>query len=170
MKLMRVLYYLDQYVVWWCGANKIGSISCWFVHCPQPVSVSAFSVDNNLDFRENLQNKRVGVASVITYASSDTNRPVSGTTSVKGYVCGNKNIQIDTPKRWLPMNHSDLPKLLQISFNVILPGKTVQKLSTTNDIQSIHYSKIPLRNNNCVVGHQQTALGGFLLVQQISSP
>ena len=140
-----------------------------FVHAKARL-VPAKSWNDMLDSRENLQNKRVDVASVITYASSDTNRPVSGTTSVKGYVCGNTNIQIDTPQRWLPMNHSDLPKFLQILFNAILPGKTVWKFSTTNNIQSIHYSKIPLGDNNCVVGHLQTALGGFLLVQQISSP
>ena len=46
---------------------------------------------------------------VIKFASSDTD---SGTTPVEGYVHDYEKIRL---KRWLPMNHSDLPELLQTS-------------------------------------------------------
>ena len=36
---------------------------------------------------------------------------------------GNANIRLGLLKRWLPMNHQELPELLEIEFEAILPGR-----------------------------------------------
>ena len=41
---------------------------------------------------------------------------------VEGYVHGYANIQLGSLKHWLPMNHRELPELLEIEFEAILPG------------------------------------------------
>ena len=39
-----------------------------------------------------------------------------GTTLIEGYLHGDVPIKLSQLKRWLPMNHSELPKLLEITF------------------------------------------------------
>ena len=43
--------------------------------------------------------------------------------SVLGSVHGDEHILLGSLKLWLPMNHLDLPKLLEITLEVILPGR-----------------------------------------------
>ena len=42
---------------------------------------------------------------------------------VKGYVHGDANTRLSSLKQWLPMNHRELPELLEIEFEVILQRK-----------------------------------------------
>ena len=65
----------------------------------------------------------VGVASVITLAHSHISRSDLGMISVKGYVHGDANILLCSLKHWLPMYHQELPELLDIEFEAILPGR-----------------------------------------------
>ena len=44
-------------------------------------------------------------------------------TLIEGYVHGDANIRLGSLKRWLPMNHRELPELLEIEFEAILPGR-----------------------------------------------
>ena len=67
-----------------------------------------------LDSQNNRQNECLGIASVITFASSDIDRQASGTTSVKGYLHGNEHILLGLLKHWLPMNHLDLAEPLYL--------------------------------------------------------
>ena len=46
-----------------------------------------------------------------------------GMTLVEGYVHGDANIRLGSLKRWLPMNHRELPELLEIEFAAILPER-----------------------------------------------
>ena len=85
---------------------------------------------------KNSQNECIDAASAITLAcyyiiaAQDL-----GTISIKGYVHGDVPIWLRLLKLWLPINHPDLPELLEIAFEVILPGHNKHKAS--------HYSKIP---------------------------
>ena len=65
----------------------------------------------------------LGVASVITFACSHISRLDFEMTLIEGYVHGNANILLGSLKRWLPMNHQELPELLEIKFEAILPGR-----------------------------------------------
>ena len=76
-----------------------------------------------LQSRENCQKEWISVASVITFACSDFARPDSGSISIEGYVHGNEHICLGSLKRWLPMNHTDIPKLLEITFEAIFLGR-----------------------------------------------
>ena len=75
-----------------------------------------------LHSRENRQKECIDAASDITFACSDIIAgPNLGTTSIEGYVHGDVPIRLGSLKRW-PMNHPDLPELLEIAFEAILPG------------------------------------------------
>ena len=78
-----------------------------------------------LEPRENRQEECLGVASAITFACShrDISRTDLGITLIEGCVHGNANIRLQIFKRWLPMNHRELPKLLEMEFEAILPGR-----------------------------------------------
>ena len=51
------------------------------------------------------------------------------------------------------------------SGNHILGDIALKKTACPTIHKAFHYSKIPSRDNNNAIGHQQTALGEFLLVQ-----
>ena len=76
-----------------------------------------------LDSRKNQQEECLGVASVITFACSHISRLDLGMILIEGYVHGYANILFGSLKRWLPMNHRELPELLEIEFEAILPGR-----------------------------------------------
>ena len=60
---------------------------------------------------------------------------------------GNANIRLGSLKRWLPMNHLELPELLEIKFEAILPGRNQHDQRYTP-----HYSKFSRRNSERMVG------------------
>ena len=76
-----------------------------------------------LDSRKTRQEECLGVASVITFACSHISRSDFEMTLIEGYVHGDANIRLGSLKRWLPMNHRELPELLEIEFEAILPGR-----------------------------------------------
>ena len=76
-----------------------------------------------LDSRKTRQEECLGVASVITFACSHISRSDFEMTLIEGYVHGDANIRLGSLKRWLPMNHRELPELLEIKFEAILPGR-----------------------------------------------
>ena len=76
-----------------------------------------------LDSRKTRQEECLGVASVITFACSHISRSDFEMTLIEGYVHGDANIRLGSLKRWLPMNHLELPELLEIKFEAILPGR-----------------------------------------------
>ena len=74
--------------------------------------------------RENRQKECIDAASDITFACYDIIAgPDLGTTSIEGYVHGDVPIRLGLLKRWLPINHPDLPELLELAFEAILPGR-----------------------------------------------
>ena len=95
----------------------------WFVRAK--ARLAAKSWKDVLDSRKSCQEECLGVASVITFACSHIDGPDS-ITSVEGYVHSDENIQLGSLRRWLPINHSELPELVDISFEAILPGRNEQ--------------------------------------------
>ena len=60
-----------------------------------------------------------------------------------GYVDGDENIRLSLLKRWLPMNHPDLPELLEISFEAMLQGRNQDDRRIGSGIQkAFRYSNI----------------------------
>ena len=77
-----------------------------------------------LHSRKNRQKECMDAASDITFACYDIiTGPDLGTTSIEGYVHGDVPIRLGSLKRWLPIKHPDLPELLEIAFEAILPGR-----------------------------------------------
>ena len=88
------------------------SAPCMFsFFAPKPRLEPAKSCKDVLNRRENLnrQEESLGVASVIIWEW-----PWSS--MVEGYVHGDANILLGSLKRWLPMNHRQLPELLEIEL------------------------------------------------------
>ena len=75
-----------------------------------------------LHSRKNSQKECIDAASDITFACYYIIAGLElGTTSIEGYVHGDVPIWLGLLKLWLPINHPDLPELLDIVFEVILP-------------------------------------------------
>ena len=75
----------------------------------------------------------LGVASVITFGCSHTSSLDLGMTLIEGYVHGDANIRLGPLKRWLPMNHRELPELLGSNSRRYCPKEN----NTTNDTHRI---------------------------------
>ena len=105
-----------------------------------------------LDSRKTRQEECLGVASVITFACSHISRSDFEMTLIEGYVHGDANIRLGSLKRWLPMNHRELPELLEIEFEAILPGRKQHNQVEPTIHTASHYSKFSRRNRERMVG------------------
>ena len=118
------------------------------VFCSKARLEPAKSWKDVLSFRKNWQRECLGVASVITFASSHISRSPAdlGMTLVEGYVHSDANILFGSLKRWLPKNHWELPELLEIEFEAILPGrKQLDQRYTKHPVIRKNFSTKPVR-------------------------
>ena len=69
-----------------------------------------------------------------------------GNDLVEGYVHSDANILFGSLKRWLPKNHWELPELLEIEFEAILPGrKQLDQRYTKHPVIRKNFSTKPVR-------------------------
>ena len=115
---------------------------------------------------ENRQKECTGVAPVITFACSNFAGQDSRSILVKNYVHGYEHILLGSLKSRLPINHDNLPKLLEITFKVILQGRQQHNQWYTKDPTILKFLAETSSDNHNAVGHQQMALGGLLQVEQ----
>ena len=81
---------------------------------------------------------------------------------------GDEPIRLGSLKRWLPMNHADLPELLEIIFEVILPGRQQhnRRYRKHPTVLKLFAETTTMPSDSDDDGHQQMALGGLLRVQE----
>ena len=102
--------------------EKLQCANAWFFRAKARLAPGK-SWKDVLDSRRSHQEKCIGFTTVITFACADMFGPDLGTTSIEGYVHGDKNIRLDSLKLWLPINCPDLSELLAISFEAMVPGR-----------------------------------------------
>ena len=103
--------------------DNLHSACTWFFRAKARLD-PAKSWKDVLNSRKNWLEECLGVVSVIYFCiCSHISRSDLGKTLVEGYVHTNANIWLGSLRHWLPMNHQELPELLEIEFEVILPGR-----------------------------------------------